>query len=229
MITVIHGDDLANSRKHFIEQKEKAKNPIQLRGDKLALSDIVQALEGSSLFSEEKNVFIENFLSQKKTNKQFKEIVEYIVKNKNNSEVYFWEDKEVTKTTISAFKNADSKLFKLPQSLFLFLDNLKPNSSKENVLYFHKAISRSAPELVYFMIVRQFRILFALTQKDHLIDELKRIAPWQRGKLEKQAHLFGEEKLKEILNNLYIIDYKQKYGLTSLPFIQNVDFFLAGI
>ena len=226
MITVVHGDDLASSRKYFINEKEKAKDPILLKGDQLSLADLVQALEGSSLFSEEKNIFIENFLSQKKANKQYKEIVEYLVKNKDSSEIYFWEDKEVTKATLNLLKNAESKLFKLSQSLFLFLDNLKPNNS-DNVLFFHKAILRTAPELVYFMIVRQFRILFALTQKDHLIDELKRIAPWQRGKLEKQARLFGEEKLKDILNKLYLVDYKQKYGLTSLPFIQNVDFFLT--
>jgi DNA polymerase III delta subunit len=228
MITVIHGDDLANSRKYFTDIKGKVKNPVELRGDKVSLSDLVQALEGSSFFSEEKNILIENFLSQKKTNKQFKEIIEYLFKNSDTSKIYFWEDKEVGKVILNSLKNAESKLFKLPQSLFLFLDSLKPNSA-ENVLYFHKVISRTAPELVYFMIVRQFRILFALTQNEHLIDELKRIASWQRGKLEKQARLFGEDKLIEILNKLYNLDYKQKYGLTSMPFVQNIDFFLMEI
>ncbi len=58
MITVVHGDDLASSRKYFINEKEKAKDPILLKGDQLALGDLVQALEGSSVFSEEKDIFI---------------------------------------------------------------------------------------------------------------------------------------------------------------------------
>jgi len=229
MVTIIHGDDLANSRKYFIDLKDKTNNPTSLRGDKVTLSELTQLIEGNSLFSEEKNIFIENFLSQKKTNKEFKEILDYFKKNENKSELYFWEDKEITKANLSQFKNANSKIFKFPQSLFLFLDNLKPNNS-DNVLYFHNVIAKTSEELVFYMIIRQFRILFALLIDNFSpIDELKRLAPWQRGKLERQARLFGEEKLKEIINKLYLIDYKQKYGLTTLPLTQNVDFFLMEI
>ncbi|HZJ18595.1 MAG TPA: hypothetical protein VFD45_03195, partial [Patescibacteria group bacterium] len=104
MVTIIHGDDLANSRKYFIDLKDKTNNPTSLRGDKVTLSELTQLIEGNSLFSEEKNIFIENFLSQKKTNKEFKEILDYFKKNENKSELYFWEDKEITKANLSQFK-----------------------------------------------------------------------------------------------------------------------------
>ncbi|MFH1187044.1 MAG: hypothetical protein V1697_02620 [Candidatus Levyibacteriota bacterium] len=229
MITIIHGDDLSSSRKQFISCKEKVKNPISLRGEKITVTDLVQILESSSLFETEKNLFIENFLSQKKANKFFKEILEYFKKHEQSSNIYFWEEKEVSKTVLTFFKTADISLFKFPQSLFLFLDNIKPNNY-ENVLYFHKTILKTSEELVFFMIVRQFRLMLALLLKtDSPIDEIARIAPWQRGKLERQANIFGLENIKRIYSKLYLLDYKQKYGLTSLPLVQNIDFFLMEI
>jgi len=229
MIVILHGDDIVSSRNHLISLRGKTKNPLDFRGDKLTLSDLVQVIEGSSLFFIEKNIFIENFLAQKKTNQQFKEIVEYITKNSKDVNIVFWENHEISKSAALTFKDATVKLYRLPQNLFLFLDNLKHNS-KENVKFFRNTISQMSEELVFYMMIRQFRIMLALLLKQQdSIDELKRLAPWQRGKLERRAAGFGIEKLKSIFNNLYEIDYKQKYGLTTAPLARNIDFFLMEI
>jgi len=229
MIVILHGDDIVSSRNHLISLRGKTKNPLDFRGDKLTLSDLVQVIEGSSLFFIEKNIFIENFLAQKKTNQQFKEIVEYITKNSKDVNIVFWENHEISKSAALTFKEATVKLYRLPQNLFLFLDNLKHNS-KENVKFFRNTISQMSEELVFYMMIRQFRIMLALLLKQQdSIDELKRLAPWQRGKLERQAAGFGIEKLKSIFNKLYEIDYKQKYGLTTAPLARNIDFFLMEI
>jgi len=229
MIVILHGDDIVSSRNHLISLRGKTKNPLDFRGDKLTLSDLVQVIEGSSLFFIEKNIFIENFLAQKKTNQQFKEIVEYITKNSKDVNIVFWENHEISKSAALTFKDATVKLYRLPQNLFLFLDNLKHNS-KENVKFFRNTISQMSEELVFYMMIRQFRIMLALLLKQQdSIDELKRLAPWQRGKLERQAAGFGIEKLKSIFNKLYEIDYKQKYGLTTAPLARNIDFFLMEI
>jgi len=229
MIIILHGDDIVSSRNHLVSLREKTKNPLDFRGDKLTLSDLVQAIEGSFLFFIEKNIFIENFLTQKKTNQQFKEIVEYITKNNKDVNIVFWENHEISKSAALTFKDAEVKLYRLPQNLFLFLDNLKHNS-KENVKFFRNTISQMSEELVFYMMIRQFRLMLALLikQKDP-IDELKRLAPWQRGKLERQAAGFGIEKLKSIYGRLYEMDYNQKYGLTTAPLARNIDFFLMEI
>lgn len=229
MITILHGDDIVSSRNYLVSLREKAQNPLDFRGDKLTLSDLVQAIKGFGLFSNEKDIFIENFLIQKKSNPQFKEIVEFVAKNSKDSNIVFWENKEISKSIALTFKDATVKLYKLPQNLFSFLDNIKHNN-KENVKFFHNTISQMSEELVFYMIVRQFRLMLALllNQKDP-IDELKRIAPWQKGKLERQAAGFGMEKLKTIYGKLYEIDYKQKYGLTTAPLARNIDFFLMEI
>ena len=229
MITILHGDDIVSSRNYLVSLREKTQNPLDFKGDKLTLIDIVQAIEGFGLFSNEKNIFIENFLVQKKSNPQFKEIIEFIVKNSKDSNIVFWENKEISKSIALTFKAATVKLYKLPQNLFLFLDHIKHNN-KGNVKFFHDTISQMSEELVFYMIVRQFRLMLAvsLDQKDP-IDELKRIAPWQKGKLERQAAGFGLENLKSIYSKLYEIDYKQKYGLTTAPLTRNIDFFLMEI
>jgi hypothetical protein len=229
MITIIHGDDNVASRNHLVLLREKAANPLDLRGDKLTLTDLVQAIEGNSLFFEEKDIFIENFLAQKKTNKQFKEIVEFIEKNHKIANIIFWENQEISKSAAATFKESIVKGYKLPQSLFLFLDNLRSNN-KNNVKLFREVISQTSEELVFYMIVRQFRIMLALLlPQDDPVDELKRLAPWQRGKVERQAASFGLEKLKNIYSKLYEMDYKQKYGLTTAPLARNIDFFLMEI
>jgi len=229
MITILHGDDIVSSRNQLVSLREKTKNPLDFRGDKLTLSDLVQAIEGSSLFFIEKNIFIENFLAQKKTNQQFKEIVEYIAKNNKDVNIVFWENHEISKSAALTFKDAAVKLYRLPQNLFLFLDNLKHNS-KENVKFFRGTISQMSEELVFYMMIRQFRLMLALLLKQQdPIDELKRLAPWQRGKLERQAAGFGIENLKSIYGRLYEIDYNQKYGLTTAPLARNIDFFLMEI
>lgn len=228
MIIIIHGEDTASSRNHYLEEKQKAKNPIVFEGAKLMLSDLMQSLEGGSLFNEEKEIFIENLLSDKKLNPNLKEIIGFIEKQRR-ANIYLWEKTELSKTDASLLKGANLRLFKISQNMFSFLDNIKPNS-KENIKNFHLLLKNSPEELIFFMIVRQFRLLLAVSSNfQNSIDEVKRLAPWQKAKLKAQSSLFGVDKLKEIYAKLSRIDYEQKTGKSSLTFLQAIDFFLAGL
>jgi len=228
MLTIVHGDDIAASRNYFIGEKEKAKNPIDLRGDKIEMSDLKQIFEGGSLFFEEKEVFIELLLSGKRKSKQIDEVIEYL-NSQSDAKIFIWENSEISKSQLSAFKKTESKLFKFPQNLFLFLDGIKPNNI-QNLTLFHNATKNSADELVFFMLIRQFRLLLALSDNStDSIDELKRLAPWQRGKLERQARMFEQEQLKTIYKRIFEIDYKAKSGRSSLTLVQAIDFLLAEI
>ena len=229
MITILHGDDIAASREKYLEEKNKATNPIEFRGDKLELSDLKQSAEGGSLFNEEKEIFIETLLSGRKKSKQIEELIDYLNNQNGNLKIFIWENDELTKTQLSVYKKADLRLFKLSQTLFQFLDSIKPNNI-QNVSLFHTALTNSSAEIIFFMLIRQFRLLLALTDSSsQTIDEVKRLAPWQRGKLERQAKLFGQNKLKEIYKKLYEIDYKIKSGQTAFSLTQAIDFLLAEI
>ena len=61
------------------------------------------------------------------------------------------------------------------------------------------------------------------------IEEVKRLAPWQKSKLMNQASMFEMKKLKEIYKKLYKIDKAQKTGATNLSLTQNIDIFLLEI
>lgn len=236
MITIIHGDNISSSREYFHELKQKYKSIISFDGGKITITDLVQNIEGSGLFGDTKVIFIEELLSKrKKTDKEVKEILNFISKNSKESAFILWESKEILKGTLSIFKDAVARLFKLPKNIFLFLDNLRPNNSRGLLNLFHQALeSGIAQELILFMLQRQFRILLALSQPsdNEPIDELARLAPWQMGKLDRQTKLFQGSTLmqgstlKQIYKRLYEIELGQKTGSLPLSLSQSIDFFL---
>ncbi|MCL6096388.1 MAG: hypothetical protein M1444_01745 [Patescibacteria group bacterium] len=229
MITIIHGDDLASSRNYYLSELQKSKHPLILAGEKLTLSDLMQSLEGGSLFNEEKEIFIENLFSSKKANPGFKEIVAYVESQDAKANIFFWESSELSKTELEAFRKSVAKLFKIPQNMFGFLDNIRPGNTG-SIKQFHELLSQTAEELIFFMIIRQFRLLLAVSDLNgSQIDEAKRLAPWQMSKLKAQAKLFGQEKLLTIYKRLGEIDSDSKSGKSATTLAQTIDFFLADL
>lgn len=231
MITIIHGDDIVHSRIFFIDAKKKSSHAIRFSGNSLGLTDLAQALEGDSLFdSTNKEIFIEDFFSKKQT-KEFKNIASFLQKHSKSVNINIWEPKTLSKSQLSIFKNSVIKLFALPKSLFLFLDAIKPQNGKKLIALFHKTLETTEPELIFFMITRQLRLLLALSSKSatNQIDELARLAPWQKSKMQGQAGLFSVSDLKNIFNKICSIEISQKTGSSILSLPQAIDFLLLSI
>lgn len=232
MITIIHGDDLVRSRAYLQEQKQKVGKYIALNAEDVTIENLNQTAHGSGLFDDTKKVFVENFLSKTKLNAVFtKEIIEFINKNIEQFDIYFWEEDLLTKKTV--FKDKKQIVFKLPQNIFSFVDGIKPSNAEGNVKLFHKALSESEVEQVFFMIIRQFRLLLSLCHPKLVsgsqIDEVARLAPWQVGKLQRQAKLFDTFSLKAIYKKLYEIDIQLKTGSLPITLTQSIDFLLTEI
>lgn len=235
MITIIHGDDIVSSRNFFVSQKQKIKNPIEFAGENITLTSLVQIFEGGELFTEKKAIFLEDFLTKRKASKDKDEILSYLAKYQNH-EIFLWEGKEISTKSLSFFKKAEIRNFKLPHSLFLFLDSLRPGKGPLLIPLSHKTLKNMEVELVFYMLVRQFRLLLVLSphhpersEGSQVIDEVKRLAPWQRNKLQRQAALFTTENLKKHFARLYEIDLAQKTGSLSLSLAQAIDFFLLDL
>lgn len=229
MIIIAHGNDITSSRNFYITERQKIVDPQVLEGEKLEYNLFFQTFEGDTLFSSTKNVFIENFFSSKKSNsEEVKKIVEYINKSKDLS-IFFWEPKELTKAQSALIKNALVKQFSYPQVLFTFLDSIKP--SNQSLISLFKDLQKTMEtELVFYMMVRQFRLLLGLFENSETkIDEVKRLAPWQMGKLQKQAKYFEKEKLLNAYKKLYKIDYETKYGLSAMNLESRIDIFLINL
>lgn len=228
MITIIHGEDAASSRKHYLTQKTN--DSISFDGEKLTLTNLVQIIEGRQLFLEIKKIFIDELLSKRKPGRELEEIVSSLNKYSKDNDIFLWEGKELSKKSLSLFKSAEIKLFKLPQYLFTFLDSVRP-ASKNNVISFHEALKNTEAELLFFMLIRQFRLLLVVSDHNlkEQIDEVKRLAPWQLTKLKKQSSLFSTEKLLSIYKRLYEIDLGQKTGSLNMTLEQAIDMFLLNI
>jgi len=229
MITIIHGDDITKSRDYFLSEKQKIKNPVILEKD-VTLSELIQQTQGNNLFFESKDVFIDNLFSSKKSNSiEFKEIINYLNKTQKSLSFFLWENKTLDKKNLLLFKNPEVKIFNLPQTLFSFLDGIKPGNN-DNILFFHRALASLPEDQLLYMIVRQFRLLIALLDESgEKIDEVKRLMPWQKSKLVRQANLFSVKKLLDIYNELLKIDLEQKTGLLGCSLTQAIDNLLLRI
>jgi len=230
-ITIIHGDDIVLSRKHMQEEKNKTRVHHVFDAD-VDLSSIIQIVQGGELFDTEKRIFIENFFSKNKLNSaETKNIINYINKNTLTFDVFFWEDKKIQKNILNLFNKPTIKTFNIPQTIFLFLDNIKHGDYKNSISLFHKALVNTGPELIFFMLQRQFRLLIAISDKktEKTVDEVLRLFPWQKGKIEKQAKLFSIAQLKDIYKRLYKIELAQKTGDLPYSLEASIDFLLLNI
>ncbi|MBI2621687.1 MAG: hypothetical protein HYW63_03550 [Candidatus Levybacteria bacterium] len=225
MVTVVHGSDQISSRNFFLEQKDK--DSLTFDAENINVVDLEQSLQGGGLFGATTKVFIENLFT-KKGLKSLEDVAEVINKSKN-ADIYLWADREQGVKNLSAFPKYLNQNFKIPQNIWLFLDGIRPHNP-DNVLHFHETILTTEPEIVFAMVIRQFRLMLGLMENsDNTIDEVKRLAPWQRGKLTRQASIFGLEKLKKTYKKLYKIDKSQKTGTSKLSLTQNIDILMLEI
>ena len=230
MLTIIHGSDTAQSRKYFLTEKQKYQDVILLDADNVNLTDLAQILEGGGLFGETKSLFIEQLLTKRKKSAELESILKYLEEHATEHTIILWEGKELDKSALNAFKKAIVKPFKLPQTLFQFLDAIQPGNGKLLIKLFHQTIETTETEMVFFMLVRQMRILLALSgTTDSPIDEVKRIQPWQKNKLESQARHFDTNHLLDLYDKLFKLEVGQKTGTLTTSLLSAIDFFLLEI
>lgn len=230
MLTILHGTDIVASRKFFIEAKNSHPEAISIDAENVNLTDLAQVIEGGGLFGESKYIFIEQFLSKRKKSGDYKDIIAYLDTHAADHTIFLWENKELDIGTQKAFQRAAIRPFKLPQTLFAMMDNIRPGNGKQLVAQFHQTKEETEVEMVFFMIIRQFRLMLALTDQtgSSEIEELKRMT-WQRGKMQQQAATFSADELLYHYNKLFEIEKRQKTGLLSAPLPTIIDFFLLEI
>ncbi len=229
MLTLIHGDDIALSRNFFIEQKRNTPNPVTFDGESVTMTDITQVLAGGNLFGSDQSLFLENLLSKRRKSTEKEALIEYLL-SKHDAPIFLWEEQELDKRTLTQFKNSQIHLFALPKSLFTFLEGIQPGNGRRLIKLFHESLPGREPEIVVFMLARQIRLLLALAYPgEKIIAEVKRLAPWQQLKLQKQAKTFTKEQLLEIHRQLFRLDLKQKTGSLPADLTSTIDFFLLEI
>lgn len=229
MIILIHGDDITSSRNYFYQLKQQHAESTSFDGNSVTITDLTQELDGGGLFGDTKTIIIEHLLSKKKNTTEFKELLSYLLTHANDSTIILWENKPIEATTLKLLGNVTNKPFKLPQSLFVFLDGIKPNNGETLVKLFHQTLETVEEDAIFYMLIRHIRILLALKTPDGpAIDEVKRMT-WQKAKLQKQASLFTDEQLLSIYKELFAIETAYKTGGIALTLTSSIDILLLNI
>lgn len=226
MITLIYGEDITASRNHYFELRQLATEPITLDGATVSPTDLQQTLSGDDLFGTSRNIFIENLISKRKSAKEIEILQNVLITAKTN--IVLWESKELTKKQIDGFEKATVRQFKIPSIIFTFVDALQPNNGKKLLELYHEILQNKDPEFVLVMLQRQIRMLLALQDAGtEQISEVSRIAPWQRGKLERQARMFTQEELLILHAKLFTLEKNMKTGQLSQSLENEIDFLLV--
>lgn len=231
MITLLHGDDIVSSRNRLNELKKEKKyaQVVSLEGKNLDLTTLVQSLSSHSLFGSENLVVIENLSNLNLRLKSSTTILDYMTGSKFASDLIVWDPKVLSAGVISKFKTKGKvELFKQPTVVFSFVDSLMPGNKIQSLTYFQQLLKFSEPEVIFAMMVRQFRLMLAIMLNAQ-ISEMKRIMPWQKGKLYKQAGCFSQKKLIENYKKLLIIDYQTKTGKSVLDLTRRIEEFIINI
>lgn len=229
MTKVLHGENIVQSRRELSEQIEKAKKNfleiVSFEGKQISLNDLILALEGKSLFKDERLIIIENLFSLPKS-KDKEKIIETLKQNPEKN-VLIWEGKELSKEIISKYSpELTFQLFKLPSVIFKFLDSLKPGIKKDNLENFHLCLQQEDPEMIFAMIIRQIRLLILVKEGEKFLSGL---ASWQKRKLISQGKLFDLKLLANLYQKLLEIDYQQKTSQSPFDLTSSLDLLISEI
>ncbi len=230
MITILHGDDIASSYNHYMNLREKEPSKKIVEASNISLVDLMQVFSGNGLFGDQETIFLEQLISKRKSPKEIEELLIYLNKQ-DNGVIVLWESKELTPKQVGLIKNATVKLFKTPTIVFSFLDSIAPNNTKEIVKKYHELLVYEDANYALFMLMRQIRILLVLSDNsaESTITEVSRMAPWQKGKMQKQAKSFTSDHLVNLHNDLFQLELGNKTGTLAQPLSQAIDFFLLTI
>ena len=230
MIFFLHGDNQIASREKLIDlinqAKVENKEIIRLDGLKIDLNQVLQALESSSLFGQEKITIIEQLFSRPKS-KEKEDIIKYLKKETISHDLVLWEKKEISGTTTRWLpKEWNFQSFKTPTIIFKFLDSIKPNNQKQMLTLLKQSIKKDSSEMVFYMLARRIRELIIGLD---LGKEGLKGAPWQVGKLMHQAGNFSIEQLIKLYAKLLDIDIDIKTGRSFMPLDWHLDLLVVDL
>jgi DNA polymerase III delta subunit len=225
---LLHGENLVASRQDLHERvtvaKQAGKEVVRLDGAKIEVEDLIQALDSGTLFGGERLVVVENLLSRPKSGAQ-ERLVGVLEGYAGENDLILWEPKEVGQRLVKHVPaQSQVKLFKIPALLFKFLDQIGPYRKKEALAIFADLIKQSSPELVFYMLARQFHLLIQAADGQKLAGP-----PWLTGKLKRQAEAFQKSSLLTNYEQLFTIDESIKTGQTVMPLEWHLSLFLLTI
>ncbi len=211
MITIFHGDNYVQSRQAL--NQSLTQTPERFAAADLTEERLTQALESKPMFQIPKIFVIENLLSLPRS-KTKENLIKIVISN-SAAEIYLWEKKALSPALKTQFSRATIKEFKLPASLFNFLDTL-------NLKNFHLALINNPAELIFYLLHRR------ISQLIQALDDPAALkgAPWQIAKLKSQTKKYSLDQLLNFHHQLLILDEQAKTSQNILSLAGCLDLLL---
>lgn len=221
MITVLYGENSADSRNKFVSIRQeyvtKDYEIIELTPDVLPELD-KWLFDTQLLFAPKRAFFGQNLLSKK----EHREILKKY--DNSNVEAHFilWEESIDDKTAKYAFATAQLIPFKYPQNIFQLLDGLYPGNKEISLSLLSSVASSVDENIIYFMLVKRVRELLLLKENQ----EIPKLAGWQKTRLASQAQKWPLGKLCNFYDALYRLDVLNKTSGTPYSLKKALDILL---
>lgn len=214
MRLIIHGENLVRSRHYLSQQKTLLNSPgrqrelVSLSGQKISLNSLIQATEAKSLFGSERVVIIEN-LFRHPAKSELSKLLHHLSQIKSTTEhILIWENKSLSAPQLHKLPNFTATVFKISSETFKFIDAFYPGNGLQYLPLFDKACLEDSAEFVFFMLVRQVRMLLVISSSS------KQIPPWQVVKIKSLRKRYTESQLVILHDRLTDLDWRAKSGQT---------------
>lgn len=230
MLTIIYGQDLVKSRNLLdqIKKENTGKEIINLDGKKLDQTALKESLESGSMFGGDRLVILED-LTSNRSKKTVEEITDYLSLRHYSNNLILWEKKELTKTFLTKLKADKFFEFKLEAVIFKLLDALRPDNQNQLLTLLLQSIKVEKAELILYMLAGRIRHLILLKDNVEDAEEVLKMAPWQKGKLTKQANYFTLDNLVRLYRTLLQIEVEQKTGQNVFDLKKSLELLITNI
>src|SRR3989344_4200316 len=157
MIYILHGQDLSASYSHlqFLLKKYPNRHKIHFYPEN-SFEEFQDAILGQNFFNENELFVCQNFISDKKAK------VNQLEKIANDKIIILWEAEKLAAAELNNSSEVSILEFKLPTTLFQFLDSIFPKSISP-LIYIRKINDKTA---VSWHLV--YRILLLILAKEDL-------------------------------------------------------------
>lgn len=212
MITILHGTDQESSYKRLSQLIDSYHDHQLSQFDQHSQKDeITMAIFGTNLIDDKRLIVFKNLLARDK------QIITSLEKCPKELPIICWGSNQLSKALVTKLsKIAKVENFKLPPSLFYFLDNLTPGR-KQTISDLYKINEDSS---ILWNVQNRFLLLILAKLKINLTLASKmtkrNLADWQWSKIKSQAEKFNLDLLIAVFNASLKIDFLIKSGRTNL-------------
>lgn len=204
----MHGDHISASYARLLRFIEVAKGRKWRISFLDAAENIEEKLTNTSLFGGE-NFYVLRGLANLGKN-FFKKNSKRLQQAPGNLVVYH--EDFISRDLLSLLpKDTKIEEFKLPASIFQFLDSFYPGNSKRTLILLREVLKNEPSEFVFALLARQVRDLYWAKSGGSIP-----YPSWRVQKLKNQAAKFSQGAIEEIIKSLSEVDIKVKTSQAEL-------------